>query len=121
MSEHDVPSAREWEAALERLEVQLNRAEAMGTSLDEKDLEVTLPAAIHTIPRYLLTRAQALVERQQQLASVPPDRTVRTVEAFTLHDRVGHLVTGPREPVSFDLFGAAAEPEPAVERGLTEA
>ena len=113
MSEHDAPSAREWEAALDRLEVQLNRAERMGATADAADLEASLPASLSTIPRYLLARAQALAERQQQLASVLPERAVDT---FTLHDRVGHLVTGPREPVSFDLFGAAApEGEPTAD------
>ncbi|GAA1957801.1 hypothetical protein GCM10009798_16570 [Nocardioides panacihumi] len=111
MSEHDTPSAHEWEAALERLEVQLNRAERMGTAVDAKDIELGLPASLSTIPRYLLDRAQVLVERQQKLASMLPERGTRPTDAFTLHDRVGHLVTGPREPVSFDLFGASAKGE----------
>lgn len=115
MSEHDAPSAHEWEAALERLEVQLNRAERMGTAVDAKDVELLLPASLSAIPRYLLDRAQTLVERQQELASLLPERAARPTDAFTLHDRVGHLVTGPREPVSIDLFGASAEGEPATD------
>src|SRR4051812_9908908 len=101
MPEHDAPSAHEWEAALVRLEVQLNRAERMGAAVDATDIELGLPASLSTIPRYLLDRAQALVERQQKLASLLPQRAARPNDAFTLHDRVGHLVSGPREPVSF--------------------
>jgi hypothetical protein len=128
MSEHDVPSAHEWETALEQLEVQLNRAERMGTTVDAHDLELALPASLSTIPRYLLDRAQSLVERQQQLASTLPDRVEPPIEAIlpgrverpiaggTLHDRVGHLITGPREPVTFDLFEPVqAEPEPTAD------
>jgi hypothetical protein len=101
MSEHDAASTHEWEVALERLEVQLNRAERMGTVVDARDLELGLPASLSTIPRYLLARAQSLVERQQRLSSAAADRSV---DGFTLHDRVGHLFTGPREPVSMDIF-----------------
>jgi hypothetical protein len=107
--QHEAPSAREWEAAIDRLEVQLNRAERMGTAVDAHDLELSLPASLSTIPRYLLARAQSLVERQQALVGILPDRDARPVHGGTLHERVGHLITGPREPVSFDLFG---EPEP---------
>lgn len=119
MPEHDAPSAHEWETALERLEVQLLRAERMGTTVDPKDLEVSLPASLNTIPRYLLARAQSLVERQQHLVSMLPVREPAEIPAQvsqetweptpvrggTLHERVGHLITGPREPVSIDLFG----------------
>jgi hypothetical protein len=101
MSEHDAASTHEWEVALERLEVQLNRAERMGTVVDAEDLELGLPASLSTIPRYLLARAQSLVERQQRLVSVAADRPV---DGFTLHDRVGHLFTGPREPVALDFL-----------------
>jgi hypothetical protein len=131
MSEHDAPSAREWETALDRLEVQLNRAERMGTTVDPKDLELGLPASLNTIPRYLLDRAQVLVERQQRLVRLfptpePEPEELEEPEALrapvdswqpqaarggTLHERVGHLITGPREPVSFDLFGAPTEGE----------
>ena len=100
MSEHDAASTHEWEVALERLEVQLNRAERMGTVIDARDLELALPASLSTIPRYLLTRAQSLVERQQRLSAAAD----RSADGFTLHDRVGHLYAGPREPVSMDIF-----------------
>ncbi|MDH2414641.1 hypothetical protein [Nocardioides sp. CER19] len=113
MPEHDTPTAREWEAALERLEVRLNRAERMGTTLDALDLELGLPASLHVIPRYLLARAQALVERQQRLASLRPTGEQRSADGFTLHDRVGHLYDGPREPVGFDFFGALKDDEAA--------
>jgi hypothetical protein len=113
MSEHEAPSAREWETALERIELQLTRAERMGTTLDAVDLELGLPASLSVIPRYLLARAQSLVERQQRLASVRPDGTTRPTDGFTLHDRVGHLYDGPRNPVSFDFFGALKDDEAA--------
>jgi len=116
MPEHDAPSAHEWEAALERLELQVSRAERMGTGLDAKELEHSLPASLSTIPRYLLDRAQALVERQQRLEITYPEPRIQApVRTGTLHDRVGHLVTGPREPVSFDLFGTSGEAEPAAD------
>jgi hypothetical protein len=101
MPEH-AATAHEWEVALERLEVQLNRAERMRGAVDAADVELGLPASLSTIPRYLLDRAQSLVERQQRLISLAADRTV---DAFTLHDRVGHLVTGPRRPVSIENLG----------------
>ena len=105
MSEHDATSAREWEAALDHLEVRLNRAERMVT-IDHADLELRLPAALNTIPRYLVERAGSLVERHQALVAQLPERAERVTEAFTLHDRVGHLVTGPREPLSADFLEA---------------
>jgi hypothetical protein len=105
MTEHDATSAREWETALDLLEVRLNRAERM-VPVAEADLELHLPAALSTIPRYLLERAGSLVERHQRLLAQLPERAGRTNEGFTLHDRVGHLVTGPREPVSADFLDA---------------
>jgi hypothetical protein len=105
MPEHDATSAREWETALDQLEVRLNRAERMA-SIADADLELRLPAALNTIPRYLLERAGSLVERHQRLVAQLPERAERVTEAFTLHDRVGHLVTGPREPVSADFLDA---------------
>jgi hypothetical protein len=110
MAEHDAASAHEWEVALERLEVQLNRAERMGTVVDAGELELALPASLSTIPRYLLDRAQALVERQQRLARSAVDRTA---DGFTLHDRVGHLYSGDREPVSMELFRDLQDDRPA--------
>jgi hypothetical protein len=102
MPEPDTTSTREWEATLDRLEVQLDRAERIGSTGEEKDVELALPDSLTTIPRYLLARAHTLIERHQRLVSVPRDRTTDT---FTLHDRVGHLVSGPREPLSFEVFG----------------
>lgn len=110
MSEHDTASAHEWEVALDRLDVQLNRAERMGTVVEAAELELGLPASLSTIPRYLLDRAQSLVERQQRLARSAIDRTV---DGFTLHDRVGHLYNGPREPVSIDIFRDLEDERPA--------
>jgi hypothetical protein len=113
MSEHEAPAAHEWETALERLELQVSRAERMGTGLDAKELENSLPASLSTIPRYLLDRAQSLVERQQRLEitySEPPIQP--PVRTGNLHERVGHLITGPREPVSFEVFGSLVEGEP---------
>lgn len=110
MSEHDATSAQEWETALERLEVQVSRAERMGTGLDAKEFENSLPASLSTIPRYLLDRAQSLVERQQRLEITYPEPPIQPpVRTGTLHERVGHLITGPREPVSFDVFGSLVE------------
>ncbi|GAB7003368.1 hypothetical protein JCM18899A_08390 [Nocardioides sp. AN3] len=126
MSDNEALSAREWEAALERLEVLLNRAERMGTTFDPDDVELSLPDSVTTIPRYLLDRAQALVERRHLLirweaeaTDAPPEDDAGLVSAGTwepsaarggtLHDRVGHLITGPREPVTFDLFSGATD------------
>jgi hypothetical protein len=110
MAEHGAASGHEWEVALERLEVQLTRAERMGTVVDAQDLELGLPASLSTIPRYLLTRVQSLVERQQRLVSASADRTA---DGFTLHDRVGHLFSGPREPVAMDILRALEGDRPS--------
>ena len=111
MSENDTPAAHEWETALERLEVRLNRAEQLGSTGDGRDLELSLPASLSTIPRYLLPRAQTLIERHQRLVAGPSAPTERPVGG-TLHERVGHLITGPREPVSFEMFGSLVEDDP---------
>lgn len=110
MAEHDATSAREWETALERLELQLNRAERMGPT--DADRELHLPAALSTIPRYLLDRAQRLIERHQRLVGQQPESAERTTEAFTLHDRVGHLTTGRDAPVSADFLEALQGEQP---------
>jgi hypothetical protein len=111
MSEHDAPAAHEWETTLERLEVQISRAERMGGTGADAGLELSLPDSLSTIPRYLLARAQRLVERHQRLVSGPPAPAER-VAGGTLHERVGHLITGPREPVSFEVFGSLTEDAP---------
>jgi hypothetical protein len=110
MTEHDATSAREWETALDRLELQVNRAERLGAT--DADRELNLPAALSTIPRYLLDRAQGLVERHQQLVAQHPVGGERTTDAFTLHDRVGPLITGPRTPVSADFLEAIQGDQP---------
>jgi hypothetical protein len=103
MTERDTTSAAEWESALDRLELRLSRAERLGT---DAGVGLQLPAALHTIPRYLLDRAQRLVERHQRLVGEQRDHDGRTTDGRTLHDRVGHLITGPRNPVSADFLQA---------------
>jgi hypothetical protein len=111
MTEHDATSVSEWESALDRLELQLNRAERIG-AVDPDDVELHLPAALSTIPRYLLDRAQMLVERHQGLVGRLPRQGDPTAESFTLHDRVGPLITGPRAPLSADFLDALNGDDP---------
>ncbi len=57
-----------WEAVLDDLETQLNRAERFLDRLDPETIEswsAQPPAA--PMPRYLVPRAQALLERQQAI------------------------------------------------------
>ncbi|SFC32504.1 hypothetical protein SAMN04487968_105183 [Nocardioides terrae] len=114
MAERDAMPAAEWEPALDRLELQVSRAEQLGVT--DADLDLRLPAALSTIPRYLLDRAQSLVERHQRLVgerSGQARHDERPIDTRTLHDRVGHLTTGARSPVSPDFLEALQVELPA--------
>lgn len=95
--------ATTWEAALDELEFQLNRAEHMLHTMDAEEILGWQAPALGTMPRYLVPRAQALLERQQGVIERLPGTIHSTRAQLRLADRVGNATAPAAAPVYLDV------------------
>ncbi len=95
--------AQTWEAALDELEFHLNRAEHLLQSMDPEDVLGWQAPALGAMPRYLLPRAQALLERQQSVLDRMPAAMGSARQQLRLADRVGRATTRATPPVYLDV------------------
>lgn len=95
--------ASTWEAALDELEAHLIRAEHMLQTMDPEEILNWQAPALGTMPRYLVPRAQALLERQQRVIERLPIALTGTRAQRQLADKVGHATTRSALPVYLDV------------------
>ena len=95
--------ATAWEAALDELEFQLNRAQHLLETTDPEEILGWQAPALGTMPRYLVPRAQALLERQQRVIERLPGALASTRAQLRLADRVGQATGRPVAPVYLDV------------------
>lgn len=95
--------AAAWEAALDELEAHLIRAEHLLQTMDPEDVLNWQAPALGALPRYLVPRAQALLERQQRVIERLPGAISSTRAQLKLADRVGHATAPTAPPVYLDI------------------
>lgn len=95
--------ATTWEAALDELEFRLNRAEHLLQTMDPEEILGWQAPALGTMPRYLMPRAQALLERQQSVIERLPGAIASTRAQLRLADRVGSATVRTPPPVYLDV------------------
>lgn len=95
--------ANTWEAALDELEFHLNRAEHLLQTMNPAEILGWQAPALGTMPRYLLPRAQALLERQQRVIDRLPVAIAGARQQLRLADRVGRATTPTALPVYLDV------------------
>lgn len=95
--------ANAWEAALDELEFHLNRAEHLLRTTDPQEILGWQAPPLGAMPRYLLPRAQALLERQQRVIDRLPVAIAGARQQLRLADRVGRATAQAARPVYLDV------------------
>lgn len=96
--------AETWESVLDDLEDQVGRAERLVASSAVEDLPGwEPPVGLGPLPRHLLTRAQALRDRQQAVIGRIPPLLVATRQQLEVGRRIGEATARPTTPVYVDV------------------
>lgn len=89
-------SLRAWEAALDSLEVELDRVETALASGDLLDVATNPPSELGALPTELRFRATALHARMGRVEEALAGALLRTRQALVLSDRRDPLADAPR-------------------------
>lgn len=91
-----------WEAVLDDLEREVERAERLSAE-SQGPGAWTPPAGLGPLPRHLLDRAQRLLERQQAAAARLPEELGATMAQLRVGRRIERATTRATMPVYLDV------------------